>query len=286
MSWQAAIFLHLIFSAGFALVQRSVSKQFISHAKVAVAFMYVFFVTPVGIVYALLNYDVSFNFSFLTWVFLVASGILFAIANITAYRSNAHIDAAQFAILTNLMAVFTVIIAAIFLSERMTLLQLLGVAVLVSTAALVSVRRTTERTFEISKWSLLAIFSALLAAAALTFEKHLLGQMNVGTYMIIGWGFQTLAMVVLAAGKWHTLKDFGRKGIIKLSSLGILRSLQGITFVIAVSQADIGLLVSIVSYKSVLIFAGGILFLNEKSHLIIRLLGSILATVGLLLVFN
>jgi uncharacterized membrane protein len=121
---------------------------------------------------------------------------------------------------------------------------------------------------------------------ALTFEKHLLGEMNVGTYMVVGWGFQTLAMAVLAAGKWYTLKDFDKKGIIKLSSLGILRSLQGITFVVAVSQANIGLLVSIVSYKSVLIFVGGILLLNEKSHLLIRLFGSILATIGLLLLFN
>jgi uncharacterized membrane protein len=286
MTWQFAIFLHLIFSAVFALIQRSVSKQFSTHAKAAVAFIYVCFVTPLGVIYALLNYDVSFNFSFLTWVFLVIAGILFAVANITAYRSNAHLDAAQFAILSNLMAVFTVIIAAISLSERMTLIQLLGVAVLVSAAGLVSVRRTTRRTFEISSWSVLAILSALFAAMALTFEKHLLGQMNVGTYMIIGWGFQTLAMAVMAIGEWHTLRDFDRKGITKLSSLGILRFLQGVTFVFAVSKADIGLLVSIVSYKSVLIFVGGVIFLSERNHIIIRLFGSILATAGLILIFS
>lgn len=285
MTWQVAIFFHLIFSAVFALVHRSVSKQFTTHAKVAVAFMYLGFVSPLGIVYALLNYDINFNFSSVTWIFLFVAGILFALANVTAYRSNAHIDAAQFAVLTNLMAVFTVIIAAIFLSERMTLTQLFGVAVLVSAAGLVSVRRTTKRMFKISSWSILAIISALFAAMALTFEKHLLGQMNVGTYMIIGWGFQTLAMAVLASKEWHTLKDFDRKGITKLSSLGILRFLQGVTFVIAVSQADIGLLVSVVSYKAVLIFIGGVIFLSEKNHIIIRLFGSILATIGLLLIF-
>ncbi len=177
------------------------------------------------------------------------------------------------------------VIAAIFLSERMTLTQLSGVTIVVSTAALVSVRKTTKRTFEVSTWSLLAILSSLIAAMALTFEKHLLGQMNVGTYMIIGWGFQTLAMVVLATGEWHTLKDFNKQGILKLSSLGLLRFLQGITFVIAVSQADIGLLASIVSYKAVLIFIGGVLFLSERNHILIRLLGSILATIGLLLIF-
>lgn len=285
MTWQVAIFLNLVFAAGFGLVQRSVSKQFISHAKVAVAFMYLLFVTPLGIIYGLLNYDISFNFSVVTWIFLVIAGILFGFANITAYKSNAHLDAAQFAILTNLMAVFTVVIAAIFLSERMTIEQLIGVAVVISAAGLVSVRKTTKRTFEISSWSLLAILSALIAAAALTFEKHLLGQMNVGTYMVIGWGFQTLAMVILAIGEWHTLKDFDKKGIIKLSSLGLFRFLQGITFVIAVSQADIGLLVSIVSYKSVMIFVGGLIFLSERNNIIARLFGSILATVGLLLIF-
>lgn len=286
MSWQVAIFLNLILSAVFTLVQRSVSKQFISHGKVAVAFMYIAFVGPLGIIYGLLNYDINFNFSLLTWIFLIIAGFLFALANIGAYRANAHLDAAQYVILINFFSVFAVIIAAIFLGERMSLTQLTGVAVLVFSAGLVSVRRTTKHTFKISGWSLLAIFSALLLAAGLTFEKHLLGQMNIGTYMIVGWGFQTLAMVALAMGEWHTLRDFGRAGIMKLSSLGIIRFLQGITFVIAVSQANVGLLASIISYQAVLVFIGGVIFLNERSHLIIRFLGSILATIGLLLVFN
>jgi transporter family protein len=286
MSWQFAIFLHLIFSAVFALIHRSVSRQFSSHAKVAVAFMYLGFVSPLGIVYALFNYQISFSFSPVVWIFLLVAGFLFALSNIGAYRSNAHIDAAQFAILSNTSAVFTVVIAAIFLGERMTLPQLLGVAILVSAAGLVSIRRTTKRTFEISKWSILATIAALLLAAALTFEKHLLGQMNIGTYMVIGWGFQTLAIVVLSIGEWRTFKDFDRKAVVKLSSLGILRFLQGVTFVYAVSQADIGLVTSIVSYKAVLIFIGGVLILNERSHIAIRLFGSVLATAGLLLVFN
>lgn len=286
MSWQAAIFINLVLSAAFILIQRSVSKQFISHAKVAIAFIYLGFVSPLGIIYGLLNYDIQFNFSGLTWIFLIIAGFLFALANIGFYRSNAHIDAAQYVILINLSSVFTVIIASIFLGERMTLMQLSGVAVVVSAAALVSVRRTTERTFKISGWSFLAILSALLLAAALTFEKHLLGQMNIGTYMIIGWGFQTLAMVALAMGKWHTLKELNKTSIVKLSSLGVIRFLQGVTFVFAVSQADVGLLASIISYQAVLIFFGGIIFLGEKDHLILRFFGSILATVGLILLFS
>ena len=286
MTWQVAIFLNLILSAVFTLIQRSVSKQFTSHARVAVAFIYVGFVCPLGIIYGLLNYDINFSFSLSTWIFLIIAGFLYALANIGFYRSNAHLDAAQYVILINLSSVFTVIIAAIFLSERMSLVQLAGVAILVSAAGLVSVRRTTGRTFKISVWSLLAIIAALLLAAALTFEKHLLGQMNIGTYMIVGWGLQTLAMSVLAIGEWRTIKDFSKVGIAKLSSLGIIRFLQGVTFVYAVSQANVGLLASIISYQAVLVFIGGIIFLNERNHLIIRFLGSMLATIGLLLVFS
>lgn len=286
MSWQIAILLNLFFAAGFGLVQRSVSKQFISHSRVAPAFMYAVFVSPIGIIYGLLNYHISFSFPLFIWIFLVIAGILFGIANVAAYRSNAHIDAAQFAVLNNLLGVFTVIIAAIFLSERMSSVQLVGVTIVIAAAALVSVNRTTKRTFKISRWSLLAIASALIAAMAISFEKYLLGHMNVGTYMIIGWGFQTIAMVAIATGKWHTLKDFDKIGLIKLSSLGIFRALQGITFVVAISQANVGLLTSITSYSAVLIFIGGLIFLGEKTHIIIRLFGSVLATIGLLLIFS
>lgn len=286
MSWQVAILLNLVFAAGFGLVQRSVSRQFISHSRVAVAFMYAVFVSPIGIIYGLLNYNISFNFPFFIWIPLVIGGILFGLANVTAYRSNAHIDAAQFAVLNNLLGVFTVIIAAIFLSEKMSPSQLLGVAIVIAAAALVSVKRTTSRTFEISGWTLLAMTSALIAAMAITLEKYMLGYMNVGTYMIIGWGFQTIASMTIAIGEWHTLKDFDRTGLIKLSSLGIFRSLQGVTFVIAISQANVGLLTSITSYQAVLIFIGGLIFLHERAHIIVRLFGSILATIGLLLIFS
>lgn len=285
MSWQTAIFLHLIFATAYSLVHRSVSRQFFSHAKVAIAFIYLFFVTPLAVIYSFLNYDISFNFSLLTWIFLIIAGILFALHNITGYQSNAHIDASQFSIISNLLSPFTIIIAAVFLSERMSAIQLIGVAILVSAAALVSIKRTTKKTFEVSSWSMLAILSTLLGAMAITFEKHLLGEMNVGTYMIIGWGLQTLSMVIIAGKEWHTLKDFGGMGIFKLSSLGVLRFLLGVTFVIAISQVDVGLIASIISYKTVLIFIGGILFLNERSHLVIRFLGSVLATTGLLLLF-
>ncbi|HEX5798083.1 MAG TPA: EamA family transporter [Candidatus Saccharimonadales bacterium] len=284
MSWQIAIILHLIFTAMFALVQRNISRQFQSHARVATAFFYPI-VSLMGITYGALNYDISFNFSIYTWLFLAANGFIFASTFISAFKSNSHIDAAQFAILQSTRAIFTVIIAAIILGERMNELQLLGILVLTISAGLVAVRRTTAKTFTVSKWSWLAIFSAFALALATTNEKYFLGEMNVGTYMVIGWGFQTMAVMLLATGRWHTLKDFGPNGIKQLVYLGILRGFQGITFVLALSQVDVSLIAGIMSYQTVLIFIGGIIFLHEREHLYRRFAGSMLATVGLLLLF-
>ena len=285
MSWQIAITLHLIFTAIFALVQRNISRKFQSHARVGTAFFYPI-VSAMGIVYGVLNYDISFDFSLQTWLFLAANGFIFALSFISAFKANSHVDAAQFAILQSTRAIFTVIIASILLGEQLSALQLLGVLILVVSAGLVAVRRTTARTFNISTWSWLAVFSAFTLALATTNEKYFLGEMNVGTYMVIGWGFQTLAVVLLASGRWHTLKDFGPSGIKQLVYLGILRGLQGITFVVALSQADISLIAGIMSYQTVLIFIGGIIFLHEREHLYRRLAGSIIATIGLLLLVS
>ncbi len=285
MSWQTAIILHLIFTAIFALVQRNISRQFTSHARVGTAFFYPI-VSAMGIIYGVLNYDISFNFSPYIWLFLVANGFIFALSFISAFKANSHVDAAQFAILQSTRAVFTVVIASILLSEQLSTPQLLGVLVLAVSAGLVSVRRTTNRTFNVSAWSWLTIFSALTLALATTNEKYFLGEMNVGTYMVVGWGFQTLAVILLAFGRWHTLKDFGPSGIKQLVGLGRLRGLQGITFVVALSQADISLLAGIMSYQTVLIFVGGIIFLHEREHLYRRFAGSIIATAGLLLLVS
>lgn len=286
MSWQTAICLQLVFGALTALYQRKISKKFVSHAQVALAHNYLFFISPLGIIYALFNYHIELHLTPFIFLMLVLGGILFAVNSITAYQANSHIEAGQFTVITNIYAVFTVIIAGLVLNEKITSNEIIGLVLILFSVVLVAARKTYTETFVISKWTFWAIFSSLFLALAFITEKYLLTNMNVGTYMIFGWGFQTLAKLAFAFNTRHKLKDFDKKDHIDLAVMGLLRALQGIMFVIALSQVDVGLIASITSYKVILVFIGALVFLHEREHIYRRLGGSIIATIGLILLFS
>lgn len=123
-------------------------------------------------------------------------------------------------------------------------------------------------------------------AAAFVAEKYLLGHMNVGTYMVVGWSFQTLAMVIMAGSEWKQLGSLKRKVILDITNLGIQRTLAGVTIVYALSKVDAGLLSGIRTYKIALVFIGGWLFLHERDHLRRKFVGAVLATMGLWMLFS
>ena len=286
MSWEVLITVHILFSTAFALSFRKLAKRLPHVPHLASALMYLMVISPAGIIYALVLGDISFEFSTFTWFLLLVAGLLFAGTNFLAWRANSHLDAAQFSVIQNIQGLFTVIASAIFLGERLNTTQIYGVVVIVTAAAIVSVKGFTKDTFHITKWSWVAIISSLFLGAAISNEKYLVGQMSLSTYFIIGWGIQTIWMTVLVGKEWSLLKELKLVDYRDIAWQGLLRTGAGFTIVTALTLADSGLLSSIRSYKAVLVFLCALIFLGEKEHFWRKAAGSVLATVGLLLIID
>jgi drug/metabolite transporter (DMT)-like permease len=286
MSWEILITIHILFSTAFALSFRRLAKRLPSIPRLASALMYLLVISPAGIIYALIQGDIDFSFSAFTWVMLLFAGLLFAGANIFSWRANSHIDAAQFAVIQNVQAIFTVIFSFIFLGERLAAVQWVGAVILVIAAALVSVKGFTKETFHISKWSWVAVLASVILGAAISNEKFLIGQMSLPTYYIIGWGLQTLWMTALVGSEWRKLPELKLTDYRDIIWQGLLRTGAGFSIVTALTLADSGLLSSIRSYKAVLVFLCALIFLGEKEHFWRKAAGSVLATIGLLLLIN
>ncbi len=286
MSWEVLITIHILFSTSYALSFRRLAQRLPHVPHLATALMYLLTIWPIGIGYALYNGDINFNLSAGIWIMLLIAGLLFAGFNFLGWRANTHIDAAQFAVISNLQGVFTVILSGIFLGERLAPIQLLGVVIIVSAASMVAVKGFTKDTFRIGKWSWVAILSAIFAGAAISSEKFLVGEMSLPTYFILGWGLQTIWMTVLVGKEWRHLSSLTKVDYRDIVWQGLLRTGAGFAIIHAFLLADSGLLSSIRSYKTVLIFLAALIFLGENEHFWRKATGSVLATIGLLLLIN
>lgn len=285
MTWQVAIALHLLSSTCFALVYRGFAKGNPDKALLSTALMYIFTVTPAGIIYALFAGDISFGFPAYVYFYLVLGGVLFTLANYFAFTANSHTDAAQFSIVSNLRTVTTIFASSLLLGETLTGKQLVGVALLLAAAVYITSLKFNRKTFRLDRYTVMAVLAAAALGLGISNEKFLLGEMSFSTYLIIGWGFQTLMMSLFAVNHMH-------RAVVMIKSrefrvvlwLGVFRTIAGFALVYALIESDNSSLISgVTAYKTALVVAGSYFILKETDHLRTKIAGTVLATIGLML---
>ena len=153
MSWQILIGLHVAFSTIYALLFRKVAQEFPDTPRLSMALIYLLVIFPLGLVAAFFQGGIDINLSLQTWILLVLGGILFTGFSVFGYMANSHVDATQFAVIQNTQAVFTIIVSGLLLGEQLSFEQLIGVAMLVVGAIVVSVKGFNRSTFRFSKWN-------------------------------------------------------------------------------------------------------------------------------------
>jgi len=285
MPWQLSVVIHLVLSTGFALLYRNFAKNNKGRALLTMAVMYLLTITPIGFIWASAQGGVSFAFAPSMWGFLVLGGVLFAVGNVLAFVANTHVDAAQFSIITNTRTVTTIAVSSVLLHELLTPLQGVGVALIIVAALWFALGRRTEKTKKLSWYSLIAVLSAVLMGIGISNEKYLLDNMSFSTYLVVGWGFQTLAMVIIAGRQWKHIRAFLQENrLVQVIALGLLRTFAGLALVWTLARSgNSSLVASIISYKTALVVVLAYFVLRERQDAMRKLLGAGVATAGILL---
>lgn len=285
MSWQLAAIIQLLSSATFSLVYRRFAEKYHAHAEASTALMYLLVISPIAIITALVVGGVSLSFPALTWFFILLGGILFATANITAFKASSKIDAAQFALLGNFRTLGVIGLTYLILNEYLDAKQVIGTILLFSATIMIANIHFNKKTYKFTSYSLLAFMSSMLFAAGIVNEKYLLNTMSITSYLIVGWGFQSITMGIIAAKDHKSVMQIIRsKALGGVLTLGLLRTLSGLAFVYALNETtNTSQFASILSYKSALVVIGSYFILREKSHPKLKLASTVIATVGFLL---
>ncbi len=198
------------------------------------------------------------------------------IANIIAQK---HLDVGISTIVVNIYTPITIFLSSILIHEGLTLTQVYGTILLLVAMVLVSKKHHLGK-FKFDKYFLLILLSGVLLGVLLVAERALQIQTGFSASIILSWGAQALGLGIatLISGSTHT---YSTKDVV---TSGLFRFFGSLSYVILVYVAsNLSLVASITTFKVVIVFIAAALFLNEREDLPRKIVGSIIAVLGLLL---
>lgn len=198
---------------------------------------------------------------------------------ISSYTAQKHIEAGISTLVSNIYTPITIVLAILFLNESLTTVQIFGTILLLLGMAIVSKKHRIGK-FKFDKYFMLMILSGVMLGVSLTAERALMKMTGFSAGTMLSWwaqcAFLGIATIVTKNKSEYTKID--------ITITGVLRFLQSLSWVILLFVVgNLSLVSAITTFKVVVIFIAAALLLKEREDLPIKILGSIVALAGLLL---
>lgn len=282
MPWQLIMLFQNLLAASFALVSRKINKEIKgAHFQVVAVIFTVIMLS--GIVYGTINDGWEISHLSKNLQLFAFAGLCFGLTNAATYRVLQYMDAGIATILSTLNTLAAVLIATLVLGEGLTIQEAIGALILMFGIWLVMSLRVSKK--QKNNWFIglsLSIVGSIFFGLAVTTEKQLLNNVPLATYVIFGWGFQwlaTMALSIINRKKWRAvLKSPVLKTVI---GAGFIRTAAGFLFIVSLLKADNLSLISVLSgVKAIFAVILADVFLNERDHLVRKVEGATLVTLG------
>ncbi len=206
-------------------------------------------------------------------------GICGSISYVFLHTAQKYVEAGVTSVVSNIYTPITILLATIFLNERLTLLQLAGTTLLLIGMLVVSKKHRTGK-FTFDKYFLMMLLSGVFLGVLLVAERSLQKTTGFTTGTLLSWWATCLCLGLFTwfAGSNH---PYSKKDVVFTGTLRFFQNLSWITLVYIVG--NLSFVSAITTFKVILMFIAGALFLNEREDLPRKIVGSIVAITGLLL---
>jgi drug/metabolite transporter (DMT)-like permease len=217
--------------------------------------------------------------SFVLIMLSLVSGIFGASYFISYYTAQKYVEAGTGSLISNIYTPITIVLATLFLNEKLTIIQIIGTALLLVGMVVVSKKHRIGR-FKFDKYFMLMILSGVMLGVSLTTERVLQKITGFTAGTMLSWWSQC-AFLGIATLVTNNKNEYTKKDI---ALTGVLRFLQSLSWVILIfSVGNLSLVSAITTFKIVIIFIAAAIFLKERDDLPRKIIGSLIALAGLLL---
>ncbi len=225
------------------------------------------------------------------WYFFALMAVSLTINNYLTFKLFRLLQASIISIASLLNSLAVVLIASFFLGEKLSASQWLGSIVLFCAVLLVQVQpqhKLKRKKLSISKSFLLILVIAITFGVGVVSEKHLLDTVSLSTYLVFGWGAQSVgvfSLVFLLRKKLVFPRSLISHAHVWLSAVLLLGG--GFFFVHSVLDSNSSSLTSVSSsLKVTLAVVFSYFLLHERDQLLKKLASLLLSSIGLVLLFS
>lgn len=285
MTWQLLLIGYLVLGTASYLWRRQLAKTFTKANSLVNAFFFVVVLYPIGLfVASFLSPNLAIGWTSVG--LLVVFGAIFPFCNLLVYRANRDLDAGIFTIISDLIPVVSVTAGWILLHETLTGQQLIGAAIILVAALLVTLPQLRHNMVHNKHALICAIVAVVLIGIGFVFERYLMTRMDFGAYLIFGWGSQVIWGVLFALPEYKQYRLlFDPKIRTKLLGFSISSALRGLCIGGALFlSGNVSVVMSSASFLTVLVVAAAYFILKEKDWMWLKLGAATLGFVGLLLI--
>jgi drug/metabolite transporter (DMT)-like permease len=214
-------------------------------------------------------------------------GVALVYFNKLTLVAQKHIDTAPYMVLRQVAVPTSVILSTVFLGESLTLAQAVGMMIILFGSYLIASNGGKIKLKHIGKYELMAIVYGVFLAFYSIASRYLQLETSLSTILVIGGLLEIIPNILVASGvksKSHESK-INKNDIFLACLIGLFSAMHIVAFWLAVYYAgNIALISSLGSFRIVTIFVASYIFLKEKDDLKMKIVGTLLALLGLLLV--
>ncbi|HRN85823.1 MAG TPA: EamA family transporter [Candidatus Dojkabacteria bacterium] len=218
------------------------------------------------------------------YLFILFSSILYALHAVFGFKALQSVEVSRFTVIYSLRAVITILVATLFLDEKLTIIQLFGALLILS--AIVFLNTTSIKgLFKFTRGEIYALLAAVTFGVATVSDKYLLDWFDYVPYLFVD--FIVPGMILFLARPKsipESVELLKEKLGPKILLFSTLYAIAAITFFAALTQADNASLVSGVGQVgSIVTVLLGIVLLKERKDLSKKLIAASLSFIGLIL---
>ncbi|MDQ5954142.1 MAG: family transporter [Patescibacteria group bacterium] len=206
-------------------------------------------------------------------------GVFGAITFVFSYTAQRHIEAGVTSIIGNVYTPVAIILSTLFLSEGLNTTQILGTVLLLAGVVVVSKKHRIGR-FKFDKYFIMMLLSGVFLGFVVVAERALQKTTGFSAGTMLSWWSQCLFLgiaVLITKSK----NVYSHKDILITGTLRFFQALSWVTLIFIVG--NLSLVSSITTFKVVIVFIAAAIFLKEREDVPRKILGSIIALAGLLL---
>ena len=219
--------------------------------------------------------DISLNLIILT--------IFLGFGNMLNFNALKKVDASEFTVLFSTRAIWSVIGAVLILGEAFGLKQIAGTSLIIASVFLVSWKK---KSFSLNEGEMLTLAAAAFFGLEFINDTYLLNEVDLFFYLPLIFLLPALFIGTLNYKKIAKIQNYvSIKEFLKLMVLALMFAVSATATLTAYTLGHNAAQIAVLNQTStILIVFLGIIFLNERSHMKLKIAAAIISLIGVFLV--